>query len=100
MAWALTIYRRPPCFALIAPTLVDAQYFSSHNGNAITGRSAPADPSPLGLAIVKVAGGDREILEALLAVAWQAYQEAGCPFGATETGMDEWWAEQLRVQTV
>lgn len=85
-------------FATFAPFFVDAHFFSSPGGNETTRMSASTNPSPLGLALVKVAGGDREILRALRSVAWSEYQAAGSPFGGNEEGMELWWAEQLAVQ--
>ena len=82
-------------FRLLQPNLVDSPYFSSPKGYATEPATLPGNPSPLGLALVKVAGGDRALLNAFRAVAWRTYQEANCPCGADEQGMDRWWAEQL-----
>lgn len=77
------------------PDFVDSQFFSSPEGYSSEPVSLPGHPSPLGLALVKVAGGDRALLNAFRAVEWTSYQEANCPCGADEQGMDRWWAEQL-----
>jgi len=77
------------------PNIVDSQNFSFPQGYATEPAALPGNPSPLGLALVKVAGGDRALLNAFRAVEWTSYQEANCPCGADEQGMDRWWAEQL-----
>lgn len=82
-------------FRLNSPNTVDSPYFSSPREHLSPSSNAREVPSPFGLALVQVAGGDKAILDALRAFAWSAYQEAGCPQGADEQGMDVWWTSQL-----
>jgi len=46
------------------PNIVDSQNFSFPQGYATEPAALPGNPSPLGLALVKVAGGDRALLNA------------------------------------
>ena len=76
---------------------MDSQYFSSPGGYLSEPSFLRSNPSQLGLALLKVAGGDLALLNTLRAVAWTTYQEANCPCGADEHGLDRWWAEQLTL---
>ena len=73
-------------------------HFSSSREYVSLPARTHGEPSPLGLALVNVAGGDRALLDALRGVAWTTYQEADCPFGPDEQGMEHWWAEQLKLE--
>ena len=55
----------------------------------------PGVPSALGLAVLRLSGGDAALGQAFRAVAWGAYRAAGAPYGPTEAGFDAWWADQL-----
>ena len=48
-----------------------------------------------GLALVRAAGGDAQLLDGLRWVAWESYLAAGAPCGMSEEGMAEWWNGRL-----
>lgn len=72
------------------PRAVSVRSKSSHYDFA----STPV-PCPLGLALVQAAGGDARLLEGLRALAWEAYLNAGAPWGHDETGLQRWWSDRI-----
>jgi hypothetical protein len=65
---------------------------STHRGSTST-----EAPSPFGLALVRAAGGDPRIIQALQALAWEAYLQAGAPLGRDEDGLRQWWSDRLEA---
>ncbi len=59
-----------------------------------SGPSVSTVPRPLGLAVVRAAGGDPRLAAALRYAAWSVYLDAGRPLGETEEAFEAWWAEQ------
>jgi hypothetical protein len=55
-------------------------------------------PSAFGLALVQAAGGDPHLLQALKALAWEAYLEVGAPLGRDEAGLRRWWSDRLEAR--
>ncbi|HLT48629.1 MAG TPA: hypothetical protein VK002_15450 [Rubricoccaceae bacterium] len=66
-------------------------------------RSDPSPPDststgtadPFGLALVRTAGGDPQLLAVLRQLAWESYVAAGAPCGWSERGMALWWSGRL-----
>jgi hypothetical protein len=61
------------------------------------GLALPPATSAFGLALVRAAGGDARLLEALRRLAWEDYLAAGAPNGLDEAGMARWWDERRAV---
>ena len=63
-----------------------------------TPTSTASARSRIMLQLLGTAQGDPAIAESLRMLLWQAYQEADCPYGASEEGMFLWWdSEQQTV---
>ncbi len=49
------------------------------------------------LRVLQIAGGDAAYAGVLRTMMWDAYSDAGLPFGSDEDGMWRWWASDLRT---
>ena len=51
------------------------------------------------LAILQAAEGDQAYADLLRTMVWNAYGDAGYPFGLSEAGMSIWWEHQQHTST-
>lgn len=66
--------------------------------NRLNSREAGAsiNHAELRLKIIQAAGGNSAFAKRLRGIIWQKYCQVGQPFGASEKGMMEWLAREVR----